>query len=143
MTKTSNSSTYIKWTAIKRGDVTETISASGTVQASNQVTLNLPGGGGDRITSINVQVGDHVKKGQILATIDDHSARTQLENAQANLMSAEAHLTQLKKGTTTEDIAMQRADLNKAAAALDSTKGDFQVQQATYQVQKQKSNFDK
>ena len=41
------------------------------------------------LQSVNVKVGDHVKKGQLIATLDPSSAELTLEEAEANVTSAE------------------------------------------------------
>jgi HlyD family secretion protein len=126
---------------VKRGDVMETVSASGTVQAPKQVSLNFSGSGSE-ISSLNVKVGDHVKAGQVLATLDDATAKSQVMNAQANLSSAQAHLAEVEQGSTPEDIAIQQANVNKAKAALDSAKNTYDIQKASDQVQKAKITLD-
>ncbi|UOF92103.1 efflux RND transporter periplasmic adaptor subunit [Fodinisporobacter ferrooxydans] len=102
---------------VKRGDVAETVSASGTIQAATQIKLNFSSGNG-KLTAVNVKVGDKVKAGQVLATLDDKQQQAQLANAQANLTSAEAKLAQAQEGATAQAIAQQKASLAAAQARL-------------------------
>jgi HlyD family secretion protein len=136
-----STASVLQLATVKRGDVMETVSASGTVQAPKQVSLNFSGSGGE-ITSINVKVGDHVKAGQVLATLDDSTARTQVMNAQANLQSAQAHLAEVQQGSTPQDIAVQQANVDKAKAALDAAKNTYDIQKASEQMQKAKVTLD-
>lgn len=64
---------------IKRGNITQTVSASGTVYSDSSVNLNFLAGG--KLTYLSVKVGDSVKKYQTIATLDQRSTQKSLENA--------------------------------------------------------------
>ncbi|WP_261790171.1 biotin/lipoyl-binding protein [Fusobacterium polymorphum] len=53
---------------VKRSDISQTIVASGTVRSNNRVEVGAQVSG--KITKINVILGQKVKKGDLLATID-------------------------------------------------------------------------
>ena len=53
--------------AVKRGDINQTIVASGTVRSNNRVEVGAQVSG--KITKINVVLGQEVKKGDLIATI--------------------------------------------------------------------------
>nr|WP_279633710.1 biotin/lipoyl-binding protein [Brevibacillus antibioticus] len=59
--------------------------ASGNVQASKRSSLSFSDAeeAKDAISTIQVGVGDAVKAGQVLATMDDSVARIQVTNAEA------------------------------------------------------------
>ncbi|WP_339063054.1 efflux RND transporter periplasmic adaptor subunit [Tepidibacillus marianensis] len=134
---------------VQKGEVTETVSATGTVQSSKRVALNFPNGS-DKITSINVKVGDQVKAGQFLATVDSSSISIQVKNAQANLSSAKARLDEVKKGATAEEIAVKQQSVNKAKLSLVTAKSNYEEQKKLYsegkidelQLEQAKSNVD-
>ncbi|WP_264175968.1 HlyD family secretion protein [Effusibacillus dendaii] len=107
------------------------MTASGTVQAAKQVSLNFSGSGGE-ITAINVKVGDHVKAGQVLATLDDSTAKTQVKNAEANLAAEQAHLDEATQGSTPDEIAVQQANVDKAKVELDAAKNTYNIQKNLY-----------
>ena len=52
---------------VKRGDINQTIVASGTVRSNNRVEVGAQVSG--KITKINVTLGQEVKKGDLIATI--------------------------------------------------------------------------
>jgi HlyD family secretion protein len=116
---------------VKRGDVTETVSASGTVQVSEEVRLSFSGTG--RLTQVNVKVGDSVKAGDVLAVLDDSTVRAQIANSEANVRAAEAKLLQAKQGATKEQLAVQEANLQKAKVALDGAKKAYENQKLLYE----------
>ena len=79
-------------TKVIRGDINSTLTISGTIAAlPNQdvkVSALVPG----RISAMMVAEGDQVKDGSVLAKIDDHSYRDQLQQAQASVEQANASL---------------------------------------------------
>jgi HlyD family secretion protein len=88
-----------------------------------------------------VREGDVVKKGQIIARLDQEQLRQQKARDQAQVASAESNYQQLmttiafQKETLESDIAAKRADLNEAQAHLDeflagSRKQDIQGAEA-------------
>lgn len=83
--------TLIKGT-VQRGDVKKVITATGTVDYQNVVTLSFDQPG--KLVALNVQAGDTVKKGQVLAELDTSDLQTAVEEAKNNLASAEANYKQ-------------------------------------------------
>jgi multidrug resistance efflux pump len=80
---------------------------------------------GGRVAVIEVEEGEKVAQGQVLARLDQTSFQTQvaqaqagLRQAQANLAKAEADLVNIKAPATPEDLAQAQAGLDKAQAAL-------------------------
>lgn len=84
-------------------DVPQDATYTSTVQAyvKNNIVPQTAG----RITKINVEVGDRVKKGQVLAEID----KVQLQQAQLQLHNAEVELGRLK--TLYEAGGLSKSDL--------------------------------
>jgi multidrug efflux pump subunit AcrA (membrane-fusion protein) len=77
---------------VARGVVQSTVSGSGNIQASSQLDLGFKTSG--VVTQIYVSQGQHVTEGQLLAELDPKSAEVALEQARANLQTAEASLVQ-------------------------------------------------
>jgi HlyD family secretion protein len=125
---------------VKRGNVTETVSASGTVQASKRISVSSASGD-TVIKSINVKIGDRVKAGQVLATLDDSEASIQVKNAEANLLSAKAHLAEVKKAKSAAEINALQAKVNQTKAALDAAQSGYDTKKADYDVEKAKANL--
>lgn len=59
MTAQQTASSFMQIVSVKRGDITESVSASGKVQAARQVTLNFPNDN-ETVSAIHVKIGDHV-----------------------------------------------------------------------------------
>ncbi len=99
-----------------RGDVVETVSATGNLTANRQVGVDFTGTGGT-VTRIYVSVGDKVKEGERLAKIDDTTARQQLRSAEASLDSANAQYETARAGQTNAEQVNSRTYAQNVAAA--------------------------
>jgi RND family efflux transporter MFP subunit len=84
--------------AAQRGVVQKTVSGSGSLNPARQDSLGFSNPG--TVSHLYVKEGDHVHKGQILATLDSASARRGLEQAEAQFASAEADLASARAGSS-------------------------------------------
>lgn len=71
-----------------------------------------------RVESINVEEGDMVKTGQILATLNSSILKAQLEQQKAHLAADEAALSKAIQPNRIEDLNSWRAALSQAEANL-------------------------
>lgn len=104
----------VRLSQIGLGSVTRVASFSGTVQPRDQVNI-LPDVAG-RIEKIYVDVGSEVKKGDLLVQLDTALLRAQMNQARAQLLSAQAALDKVLSGARQEDIEAARAALDSAEA---------------------------
>ncbi|MDB4992358.1 MAG: family efflux transporter subunit, HlyD family secretion protein, partial [Parcubacteria group bacterium] len=96
---------------VKTGAVAAVISGSGQVSASNQVSLVSKTSG--EITAIRVKAGQHVYKGQVIASVDLGTAGTDLQTAELQLKQAEtSNSTSLTSSSESADKA--QSDLTSA-----------------------------
>ncbi|GAB3986672.1 hypothetical protein GCM10029978_102800 [Actinoallomurus acanthiterrae] len=102
---------------VSRGTIVASVSASGTVASAKSRDLSFTTSG--TVDKINVQVGDKVDKGQVLATVDDANARDNLEAAQAALDAAEAGDTSTASGYSS--YMQAKTSYNSAKRAFDGT----------------------
>ncbi len=102
-------------TTVRKGDLSEVVSASGTVRAVKMTNLSFKSTGWVKLVA--VEEGDHVKKGQLLASLDDGQQKLALEQAEASLKAAQARLEQVEKGPSAEDIAAAEAAVKSAREA--------------------------
>jgi len=75
---------------VSRGDIQQTVTATGTVNAVTTVQVGTQVSG--TIKFLYVDFNSRVKKGQLIAQIDPATFEAQVEQAKANLLSAEANL---------------------------------------------------
>ncbi|MBA3502429.1 MAG: efflux RND transporter periplasmic adaptor subunit [Deltaproteobacteria bacterium] len=79
-----------------------------------------------RIIAIDVEEGDAVKAGQVLARLDDRLARARVTASKAGLAQAKARYRLARRGPRNEDLAAARAEADAAAAAAEH-RGSEQV----------------
>jgi HlyD family secretion protein len=101
---------------VKNGDIKSTILATGSATSKVDVSLSFNTNG--VVKNIKVEVGDEVKKGDILATLDQGSAYATLTSARGALAGAEAKYKKILEGATSEEVAL-------AEVALNNAKNDF------------------
>jgi HlyD family secretion protein len=92
---------------VVRGDISATVTASGTVERAGVVDLVFATPG--TITSVEVEPGDLVTLGQVLATLDDTTAMQQLA-------AAESTLAQAVQGAASTDASVASASASLADA---------------------------
>lgn len=73
---------------VERGDVIQTVSATGAVEAAKKIELNFMSS--EKIKEVNVKVGDAVKEGDVLAKLDTSKLDAQLAQSQSALLAAQA-----------------------------------------------------
>ncbi|MBO9855113.1 efflux RND transporter periplasmic adaptor subunit [Xanthomonas sp. A1809] len=112
------------------GDDPDQTRFTATVRQEQRTALAFENGG--RINAIYVDVGDHVRQGQLLAQLDPEPTRLRLRQAQANASSAAAELherqIQLEQQTAMfADGATSQATLTAAKVAVDAAQGRLRV----------------
>ncbi|HVM55914.1 MAG TPA: biotin/lipoyl-binding protein, partial [Gaiellaceae bacterium] len=99
----STSSGAVRTATVGKGVVLSSVSATGTVQAPQQVTANFTTSG--TLVQVDVKPGETVQAGQPLGSIDSTSAQQQVSQAESGVETANAQL-QL---TLTGEMPQQRA----------------------------------
>jgi RND family efflux transporter MFP subunit len=119
-----------------RTTVTGLINATGTLAATHEVAVGVVGEGG-RVVSVPVQVGDWVRKGQVLAVIDRSVQSEQAAGAAAQIevAKADAALAQsnLDRGLKLVDRGfISKAQIDQLTATRDAAVARVKVAQASY-----------
>jgi membrane fusion protein, macrolide-specific efflux system len=94
------------------GTVTQTVSLSGNLAPDGETDLDFAGAG--KVTAVNVQSGQTVTAGEVLATQDPTTVDASLTQAEATLASAQANLTQAEGGTSATSLAQAEAQINSS-----------------------------
>lgn len=103
---------------VTQGEVTATVSATGSVQSAVTAAADFTTAG--TVTSIAVHVGDTVTQGQELARVDPAASQATVDTARANLTAAKASLTRAQSGGDDATIAAAQAQVTSASAAVDA-----------------------
>ncbi len=82
---------------VKKGDVTTSITASGYIEAQDSEEVELPDG--IELDEVLVSVGDSVKAGDRLASVDENAAKAVAADLTETLNGLEAQLSQAKTQT--------------------------------------------
>lgn len=101
------------------------VSANGTVESLEQADLRSQATG--KVTRINVVVGQHVVKGQVLAALEQQSQAAALTSARGALAQAQANYNRVLSGASNEDINLAQVAVDTAQAALTNTQKQQQV----------------
>ena len=96
------------------------VSASGKVLPARWATLSFQVSG--RVMAVDVQIGDQVKAGDVLARLDDTDARLAVAQAEAALALAQAQLAQVRQPARQSDVAAAQAALDSARASYEKVK---------------------
>lgn len=102
------------------GTVSATVSASGALESVRQVAANF--GTSGTVSTVKVEVGDHVSKGEVLATLATTDALSAVSLARTNLSAAYASLTKAKQGNTATDQQTGASTTTVDAAAVAQAK---------------------
>ena len=127
--------------AIERKDLVQSLTLSGTVEsgAAYSVTSKLTD---VEVKQVNVKVGDTVKKGDVIAVLDDTDLRENLSSAQKNLSSTKKKNSQsissakrslrnaeedeaVQTGRTSKDVKTANAQYNAAVKNVNSLKNQL------------------
>jgi HlyD family secretion protein len=138
---------------VVRQDLTSVVTASGEIKPKDYHNIGANAAGD--LTEILVKEGDRVRKGQLLARIEDiqpeadvNAQKATLSSAEANSSAAEAGLRAADENTATMQAALEkdRADLDRMKADFDRSqelynekllaKQDFELKKFTYEAQK-------
>jgi multidrug efflux pump subunit AcrA (membrane-fusion protein) len=85
---------------VEKGDVSEIVSVSGTIEAKNNAALAFPSTG--IVTEVFVQEGQEVAQGEVLATLASSQLVAQRNTATAELQIAQAQYEKLTAGASIE-----------------------------------------
>ena len=119
---------------VSRGDLVETVSATGSVTAQTGAEVHVGSQVSGTIKRLATDVGRQVTAGQIIAELDLPDLKAQMGQAQAALAQAETRYAQQLSGVN--QIATQTGSaLEIARQAVQSTKEKLRVAQANAQQQ--------
>src|SRR4051812_412528 len=110
----STASAAARTTTVSRGSVLTTVSASGSLEPRSTSTASFASSG--TVKSISVKLGQHVKKGQVLAKLNAAAARRALQSAWLSRRYDQESLAQSLSTTASDDISLIQARATLASA---------------------------
>ena len=137
----------VNYETIQRRDLESIVSASGKIQPKQSVNISADTMG--RVTSLSVNEGDQVTKGQFLLEIDPRNLRTRVESGEASLQASASQLLQMRMAIEAARISLKAAQDNHARQQelwkgglttrenLERTENELKSQQANLRAQEQ------
>ncbi|MEB3100062.1 efflux RND transporter periplasmic adaptor subunit [Ferviditalea candida] len=120
---------------VKRGDLSVTVSGTGTVGPVNRQTVKVLKGG--QIKEVLVQEGDAVKKGQLLCTFEAKDNSDQIQQEELNLSKARLDLADAQQqfkdqafGSNVDDL---KSNIKKLQLSVDQSLQKIQTLEADQQ----------
>ena len=101
---------------VRRADYVNRVSVSGKVVAAQISDLGFDQSG--RVATVQAAVGDKVKAGTVLASIENGSYRADVAQKQATLEKERANLAAAERGTRNEELAVTEQTYTDASSAL-------------------------
>ena len=103
--------------SVTTSTIRQSVSATGTLEPAHRADLTFAVSG--TVTSLPVVVGDTVRAGAVLATVDTSNLKTAVTSAQANVSATQDQMTaQQNAGASAVQIASSQAQLADAQAKL-------------------------
>ncbi len=101
---------------VTRQNLVRTISASGTVVSSTDLSLGFEQS--KMVSSIRVAVGAKVRTGDVLASLSNGTERAALASAKGSLLAAQARYKKVLEGNSSEEVKLAQVQLANARRAL-------------------------
>jgi len=109
--KSADTATPVTLIRVTRADIHRTVTVTGSIAALPNQDVRVSSFVAGRIAELKVAEGDHVRSGQIVARLEDHTLRDQLKQAEATVAQARANLENAKLSRTRNETLFQRASL--------------------------------
>jgi len=146
---------------IKRGDLRITVTATGNLEPTNEITIGSELSG--TVNEVLVDTNDLVKKGQTLAKLDTSKLERQTDSSRATALAAQARVAQAQATLVESEAGLKRlqklkeasggklpsqADMDTAIASAERAKADLasaeaDVRQAQANVGTNESDLEK
>lgn len=115
---------FVRTTTLQKTSLTDSVSVTGTIASGSTASVTASDSVKTyKVTSVNVAVGDTVKQGDVIATLDTTNVEKQIENAQESyndsLESAQTSYDQSVEDQAT-NLAQLQEKLDKAQEEYDT-----------------------
>jgi multidrug efflux pump subunit AcrA (membrane-fusion protein) len=128
--KPDKKETDIQTTEVRRGDLRLVVPADGTIVPRVLVEVKSKASG--VIEALNVEAGDVVKTGDIIAVLDSKEILGRKRQAEANLAAAEAQLKLTKRSLSPQQKASAESSVRQAKIAYEDAKARYERIKAVY-----------
>ncbi|MFT8348722.1 efflux RND transporter periplasmic adaptor subunit [Clostridium saccharoperbutylacetonicum] len=126
---------------VAKGEIQKYVEDMANVQSNKKQTVYIEGSG--KINNINVNVGDSVKKDDVLLTMDTRDLELKLKDANSKVEAAKAQLKSTDISNYASKIEVAEAEVNKANVAYEAAKRNLNNSRTLYEAASiSKQDFD-
>jgi HlyD family secretion protein len=114
----------LRETTVRIGDLDDHIAARGRVEGISEeikVTSKLAG----RLKEVSVEEGNHLKRGEVIAILENDDLLAAVHAAEAQLKDAEARLEKVLNGARPQERDEARATMEEARAGEENTRSQY------------------
>jgi len=108
--------TDYEYSVVEKTNLSQEVNVTGKVKPARKVDLAFESSG--KVSGVTVKVGDRVYIGQTLAYLNNAQYQAQYLQAQASLDAEQSRLDELRKGTRSEEIEIQKTKVRNAEDAF-------------------------
>ena len=136
--------TFVRTTTLEKTTLTDSVTVNGTVKAGQEASVTVADAAKlYKVATVNVKVGDAVKKGDVIATLDTTELLKQIEQAELSysdtLKSAQTSYARAADDLTVEQVKHENT-LIDLQANIDAA--DKQLSEAQENQKKAQANYD-
>ena len=136
--------TFVRTTTLEKTTLTDSVTVNGTVKAGQDASVTVADAAKlYKVATVNVKVGDAVKKGDVIATLDTTELLKQIEQAELSysdtLKSAQTSYARAADDLTVEQVKHENT-LIDLQANIDAA--DKQLYEAQENQKKAQANYD-
>ncbi|MGA8312069.1 MAG: efflux RND transporter periplasmic adaptor subunit [Terriglobales bacterium] len=115
----------VRTATVERGTILSVVSTNGKVEPLQSFESHAPVG--TTVKKLLVKEGDHVKKGQLLAQLDDAEASSQAARALAQVRASQAETSAVQSGGNREEVLTLESQLVKARTGRDTAQRNLEA----------------
>jgi len=113
----------VETSVVEKGEIKQYVEDTAVVQSNKKQTVYIEGSG--KINSIKVNVGDSVKKGDVLLTMDKEDLELKLQDAISKIEAAKAQLAGTDSSNYVNKIEIAQAAVDGAKVNYESISRDL------------------
>ncbi|MBM4137789.1 MAG: HlyD family secretion protein, partial [Nitrospira sp.] len=107
-------------------DTVKYVAAEGKVEAMPGLEVEVGSEIDGKIAEFFVEEGDHIKKGELIARLENRDIQAKLKEAEAELAVTKSRLKEVASGARDEEIKKSKAALEGAVADMDMAKKELE-----------------
>jgi HlyD family secretion protein len=121
----------VRVATVDRSTIRSIVSTNGKVEPLQSFESHAPVG--TTVKKLLVKEGQHVRKGQLLAQLDDAEASSQAARAFAQVRAAQAEVSAVRRGGNREEVLTLESQLVKARTLYDTAQRNLEALQRLQQ----------